>query len=85
MTSQIIASFVASTLAPIGSLTRVNLAADWVYAAAGRCDDASVAYALESFKGWEAMGRMNPVTRQAFDFLVTECEKYLADAAAAQS
>lgn len=77
------AAFIAATLAPIGSLSRVEQAETFVMAAMHRVDDAAVATALTALRGWETLGKGSPEARAELSRLIGECEAYMAAAATA--
>lgn len=79
--SQINALFIAATLAPIGSLARVELAETWIMGAMFRIDDAAVAVALTHLRGWSTFGKGCQAARNRLARLIAECEGYLAAAA----
>jgi hypothetical protein len=77
MANKIAASFNGATLAPIGSLARLNQAEEWILAAMYAVNDSAVAYAHSQLQGWRSLGRMSPAASACLDTLMAECTTYL--------
>jgi hypothetical protein len=75
------AAFNVATLAPMGSLARVEQAQAFVEQAMFRIDDYAVEYAKRNLIGWNCNPLFNSKAHAALWRLIQDCQDYLAQSA----